>query len=463
MELLSAERKGTAWTEIVDLILEYTAFYRMNYPIAASITGTSYASATLGVASKGGNQVSSKRATPTCFCEKTHWWKDCPYVNPSVRSKRWKPTESIELAYKALLESDSSQGKALAKAAKKFAGASSTAQSNKDQGPRDLDDDTQPQATSAGYALKVFNASAHDVPLTLSNQWVMDPGSDAYVANSKAFGWETTSIGGPNDKIIAGGEIRSITEWGSVILAVDTPYGRESIQLRQVAYVPRFHANVMGLSRCRRRGIHFDLGRNLLYEKISDRIKTVATLEFTGGHWLIDSDPAARPQPQPAQVLAAVSKKERIPLQVTREEAHRIYRHPSKKAIKKLLESVDGIELIGDGDAPTIIECETCIHVKLHQIVSRRSPREPASAPFERLGMDLIQLTETKERGYGGDRLFFHAICENSKYYKGEGILDKTKGTLTCVVKRLLIRILTQYGVKVKYVWVDSERGYADL
>jgi hypothetical protein len=77
--------------------------------------------------------------------------------------------------------------------------------------------------------------------------------------------------------------------------------------------------------------------------------------------------------------------------------------------------------------------------------------------------MNLIQLTETKERGYGGDRLFFHATCENSKHHEGDGIPDKTKATLTRVVKRLLARIFTQHGVKVKYVRIDSERGYADL
>ena len=72
MELLSTERKGEAWTDIVDLISEYTAFYRMNYPIAASIKGSSYTAATLSVANKGSNQDSSKRATPNYFYKKTY-------------------------------------------------------------------------------------------------------------------------------------------------------------------------------------------------------------------------------------------------------------------------------------------------------------------------------------------------------------------------------------------------------
>jgi hypothetical protein len=259
-----------------------------------------------------------------------------------VRNQGWKPKEPIELAYKALLESDSLQGKTLARAIRRYAGAGKALSSGKNQGPRDLDDDTQPP-TASGYALKVFNASAHEVPMTLSNRWVTDPGSDTHVANSKAFGWETTSTGRPNDNIIAGGEIRQIEAWGTVTLTVDTPRGHESIRLRQVAYVPEFHANVMGLSRCRKRGIHFDSGGNLLYEKMLNGINTVANLEFTGGHWLIDSDPAVRPMPQPAQVFVAASKKDKAPLQVTREEAHRIYGHPSKKAVKWLPESVNGI------------------------------------------------------------------------------------------------------------------------
>jgi hypothetical protein len=301
MELLDKEQKDEAFTGISELISQYTSFYRMNYPItaAASFEGGTYSAAQLGIAT--GNQM--PRKTPDCFCGQTHDWNNCPYVNPAKRPTNWRGDQNHLKAMNTLLESETAKGWILAGTIKKYkkqtpdAPIPTASAHNKDQVPRDLDDDDFQPATSSGYALKVFNTSTI-APTALSNRWVMDPGSDTHVANSKAFGWKTTSVGGPNDHIIAGGEIRPIVEWGTAVLAVNTPRGRESIRLRQVAYIPGFHANVMGLSRCRKRGIHFDSGQNLLYEGRRNRSQTVATLEFTGGHWLIDSDPAARPEPQ---------------------------------------------------------------------------------------------------------------------------------------------------------------------
>jgi hypothetical protein len=137
--------------------------------------------------------------------------------------------------------------------------------------------------------------------------------------------------------------------------------------------------------------------------------------------------------------------------------------HPSKKAVEKLMDHVDGIKIVGSTSAPTTAECEICIQSKLHQIVSRRPPREPATHPFERISIHLVQLSETKEHGYGGDRYLFHSFDEYSKWHNARGIKDKMKATLTRVVKELIAWIFTQFNVKVRFVKCDSERGYALL
>jgi len=30
-----------------------------------------------------------------CFCSERHNWQECPYVNPAVRTKKWKPKDDI--------------------------------------------------------------------------------------------------------------------------------------------------------------------------------------------------------------------------------------------------------------------------------------------------------------------------------------------------------------------------------
>ncbi|KAI1523376.1 hypothetical protein PtrSN001A_011323, partial [Pyrenophora tritici-repentis] len=66
--------------------------------------------------------------------------------------------------------------------------------------------------------------------------------------------------------IYAGGQVVQIAEWGTVVLNVRTPSGKAPIKLTHVALVEGFFANVLGLSRCRPLGIHFDSGRDLLYQ-----------------------------------------------------------------------------------------------------------------------------------------------------------------------------------------------------
>ncbi|PZD22086.1 hypothetical protein A1F96_11478, partial [Pyrenophora tritici-repentis] len=66
------------------------------------------------------------------------------------------------------------------------------------------------------------------------------------------------------------------------------------IKLTHVALVEGFFANVLGLSRCRPLGIHFDSGRDLLYQNNPSNV--VAMLEYSNGHWLIDAEENDRPE-----------------------------------------------------------------------------------------------------------------------------------------------------------------------
>jgi hypothetical protein len=55
-----------------------------------------------------------------------------------------------------------------------------------------------------------------------------------------------------------------------------------------VAYVEGFITSLIGLARCRKVGIHIDLGRDLLYK--DDLGSVLAYLEHDGGHWLVDAE-----------------------------------------------------------------------------------------------------------------------------------------------------------------------------
>jgi hypothetical protein len=50
--------------------------------------------------------------------------------------------------------------------------------------------------------------------------------------------------------------------------SVNTPSGRQPFRLTYVAYIPGFFTNVVGLSRCSSLDIHFNSGRNCLYQRV---------------------------------------------------------------------------------------------------------------------------------------------------------------------------------------------------
>jgi hypothetical protein len=216
------------------------------------------------------------------------------------------------------------------------------------------------------------------------------------VTNTRAYGWKKRADG-KGEVVKAGNQELVIQEWGDVVLLISTPTGTEQIELTYVAYVPGFLTNVVGLSRCRSIGIHFDSGRDCLYQRRWNNV--ISKLQYVGGHWLIDADGMERPDAGPLLAASTHAYKKpshepRRPLQITPEEAHVMWGHAGRQAIEHLPGSVDGLELVDGDPAPKWKDCETCIQAKLTQLVSRRPPREPATQPFQRISIDLIQLLE---------------------------------------------------------------------
>ncbi|KAF2281526.1 uncharacterized protein EI97DRAFT_473075, partial [Westerdykella ornata] len=123
--------------------------------------------------------------------------------------------------------------------------------------------------------------------------------------------------------------------------------------------------------------------------------------------------------------------------------------HAGQRAIEHLEQAVDGIKFTNGPEAPKWKECEECIHSKLSKMISRRPQREPATRPFQQIGVDLIQLRKTGEGCYNGDKWLLHLVCQFLRYHLGRTIKEKKKGTLTQVVKALLARIRVQHNAMV--------------
>jgi hypothetical protein len=177
------------------------------------------------------------------------------------------------------------------------------------------------------------------------------------------------------------------------------------MKLTWVAYISGFFTSVVGLSRSQSLGIHFDSGRDCLYQKKASNV--VCLLQYRDGYWLVDIEKDQRAEPDLLSVYATwytkSSKELRKKLSVSQKTAHRMFGHVNQKAIGHLNNHVPGINVKEQSIAPTWTDCNICIKTKLHKFVSRRAQSEPADRPFYRLDMDLVQLRERNERCYNGD------------------------------------------------------------
>jgi hypothetical protein len=460
-DLLSKDEAGTPVPSLRDYVSKFRTFHSRTSPRAAGI-GTF--SASLGMA-----DGDHKERKPKCFCGEYHLFVDCKYCNPKLRENGWQgDREILEAKEKAkkhpklrghILRAEKGQGPSRKEKDAKT-GLKSDTTISATTAPIQFDEDQPVNSLIQTNALmQTFNAATAEVP-HLMNRWVLDPGSNAHVCNTRRFGWTFVRKAKPGEVIYAGGQVVQIAEWGTVVLNVRTPSGKAPIKLTHVALVEGFFANVLGLSRCRSLGIHFDSGRDLLYQNHPSNV--VAMLEYSNGHWLIDAEENDRPELKTFAVQKT-SQKPRPAIVATANEAHQLWGHASKQAIDHLPESVTGFELARDDKAPKWKDCDVCIQSKMTQQISRRTPEHTNTTPFYRVGIDLVQLLPQGEACYNGDKYAFHAICHSIKWHEVTTIPNRQKSTLLNVIKALIAKIQRQFEYTVVVFRIDSEPGYREL
>lgn len=99
--------------------------------------------------------------------------------------------------------------------------------------------------------------------------------------------------------------------------------------------------------------------------------------------------------------------------------AHQLFAHPGSQVLDFLNNNVKGIVLPEKKSrGPAFQECNTCIKTKLHNIKSRRQAPEHPAGLFERVGIDLIEISPRGTVFYNGDGYMVHAyyLYSNSIY-----------------------------------------------
>ncbi len=442
-KLYTAHEDGKELLSIRDLVAAFRTFHRRVNPVASSLGtfGASLETAQPALPAENDHDSSkTKRKPPYCLCGDRHLYWKCQIILNILAPDRASKDAKIDPTKKAKVEEALKDQKKKQKVQNTLSKHPNTGKRETRTAPSsgthattdiyDMDDGQPVAGTPYTYALEavVLSAAVKKEPPVphLMNRWILDPGSNAHVCNSKNFGWKKTRDATDGEIVFAGGQALQIQEWGEVILEANGPSGPRALRLSMVAYIEGFFANILGLSRCRTQGIHFDSGRDLLYLKTPQNV--FCHLEFDKGHWLIDANPSQRPELETLTTMATrfrPSVDPRPTRKLTAQEAHQIWGHPGKEAVKHLPTSVIGVELKGPDPVPTWTDCRVCIETKMHQLISRRPSSNPATRPFYRIGIDLVQLCPRGTRCYNGDKYSLHVVDEYTEWHKAATLITR--------------------------------------
>ncbi|KAF7574075.1 hypothetical protein PtrM4_056980 [Pyrenophora tritici-repentis] len=278
-DLIKKEQKDEEFPLIADLIAEFRSYYRRTRPIASGF-GTF---ATLEVASSGNSQGARTRSGPwitRCLDGENHKFDNCLYVNQSVRTKDWKLDKAIQDKFTELRDSPTSNSMANALRATERGLKKKTKPQAEVQSSSMISMDDGQTARDKPHVNAVLQTAAATGLLAppLLTRWILDPGSNCHVTNTKGADWILTKKGGPSDCVYAGGALTQVEEWGETTIQVKTPTGEGQMKLTWVAYIPGFFTSVVGLSRSRSLGINFDSGRDCLYQKKASNFGAVVVV-----------------------------------------------------------------------------------------------------------------------------------------------------------------------------------------
>ena len=230
---------------------------------------------------------------PDCICGKKHWFNKCCYLNESIRPSDWSPNQDITKKVQKTLDSDPSLQE---KIDRSFAKAAEFAAKRKKPVTKasapELESQYAPKPSESVFTA-IFSANhiktAH-ATYELKNSFLLDSGATIHICNNlKRFSATHPGSG----SILAGDTVVDIKAWGTVDITVNTPRGRETIPLQDVAYIPSFHTSLVSLKKAIGRGFHW----NTSTMNLTDGNRVVMTVQLLYDQFVAEFKLLVQPHP----------------------------------------------------------------------------------------------------------------------------------------------------------------------
>ena len=160
---------------------------------------------------------------------------------------------------------------------------------------------------------------------------------------------------------------------------VNTPAGEQLFQLKNVAYIPGFHTNVISHRKLRQAGYRWDdLNLRIQRAKTSE---TAFYVEEIHDQYVVEHNSATAAFP-------VSSRAPRPPREADAYRWHLRMGHLGKEALERLMSNVYGVKIKG----LVVFNCEACSQAKAKKIISRRQLARITPRPLWRIYFDLFHL-----------------------------------------------------------------------
>jgi hypothetical protein len=210
----------------------------------------------------------------------------------------------------------------------------------------------------------------------LYNSWTLDNASDIHVCNDiQRSGFRQTREATLDEELFAGKTSYPIEAFGIVTIYIQTPEGRDEIELNNVALAPGFMTNLVSLYLLNVKGVHWNSEDP---QHLKWKGTTFCNLERVDHHWVLEWNTS----------YSIFANKKSIASRhatFTGAQMHRVLGHASPEVISNVASAGNDIIVDNSSPTPTTIECETCSLSKAIEIVSRRVEVEELenNVPFD--------------------------------------------------------------------------------
>lgn len=414
-------------------MLECVALYRETYPYTHSSKRTLNAAfgASLGkekISSENEDEKDTKRQKKDkkpllCVCDFNHQYIKCWYLNASAAPDHWEPRDDTVAKIVAKVEGN------LKLRQKIEAILTSKKLSLPDFWPKS-------SANAVSTSIHACYMTQQDKQ-DKDDSFKLDSAATLHITNDKKqlMNFRTTS-----ESVYFGNTMGKLRGFGDLTLQVyTTNQQKRTIKIRNVAYIPGFHFNIISTQRLEDSGLFFEPRRLCL---TNSNGLPLYHIEKHHDFYILEAGKHTHHAFATSTTKQPISK-------TSLETWHQRLGHIRREALLHLPTATTGAEL----SSTSLTICRPCELSQNRQHISR-TPIERGLYPFERLHFDLVHL----EEAFNTDRYLLHFYDLFSGYHISYTLSDRSEKEFIETTEDV-ITITKQWGYTVRIIQSDGEKA----